>query len=102
MCYLNVGDKVRSDSFLTEKEMEEIGPELNIPPFVRPNRQMPHADIEMTQKLPSAEFMLREQLLKLKVRSISGIIPISCLGNINQIWYVVSMFSNFQPHVIRD
>lgn len=68
MCYLNVGDKVWSDkSFLTEKEVEEIGPKLNIPPFTRSNHQMPHADVKMTQKLPSTEFMLREQLLTLKV-----------------------------------
>lgn len=55
MCYLNVEDKVRSDkSFLTEKEVEEIGPRLNIPPFARSNHQMPHADVEMTEKLPSS------------------------------------------------
>ncbi len=36
--------------FLIEKEVEEIGLQLNIPPFARANKQMPHADVEMTKR----------------------------------------------------
>ncbi|XP_056158083.1 cytochrome P450 2K3-like, partial [Lampris incognitus] len=50
--YLKVGDGLMTDKgFLIEKEVEEIGLRLNIPPFARSNRQMPHADVEMTKKI---------------------------------------------------
>ena len=49
--YLNVGDGLMTDKgFLIEKEVEEIGLKLNLPPFSRSNRQMPHADVKMTKK----------------------------------------------------
>ncbi|XP_056150909.1 uncharacterized protein LOC130125376 [Lampris incognitus] len=50
--YLKVGDGLMTDKgFLIEKEVEEIGLRLNIPPFARSNCQMPHADVEMTKKI---------------------------------------------------
>ncbi len=40
-CRLNEGDGLMVDEgFLIEKEVEEIGLQLNIPPFARANRQM--------------------------------------------------------------
>lgn len=88
--------------FLIEKEGEEIGLKLNLPPFARSNRQMPHADVRMTKKIAKHRVHVERAIAKIKkFKIVSGKIPISCLGNINQIWYVVSVLSNFQPHIIK-
>ena len=88
--------------FLIEKEVEEIGLKLNIPPFARANRQMPHADVDLTKKIAKHRVHVERAIAKIKkIKIVSGRIPISRLGNINQIWYVVSMLSNFQPHIIK-
>lgn len=102
--YLNVGDGLMVDKgFLIEKEVEEIGLQLNIPPFARANRQMPHADVEMTKRIAKHRVHVERAIAKIKkFKIVSGQIPISRLVNINQIWYVVSMLSNFQPHIIKD
>ncbi|KAK0134187.1 hypothetical protein N1851_030250 [Merluccius polli] len=101
--YLNVGDGLMVDKgFLIEKEVEEIGLRLNIPPFARANRQMPHADVDMTKKIAKHRFHVERAIAKIKkFKIVSGRIPITRLSNINQIWYVVSMLSNFQPHIIK-
>lgn len=60
--YLKVGDGLMVDKgFLIEKEVENIGLKLNIPPFARSKCQMSHHDVEMTKKLLSTECMWKEQ-----------------------------------------
>jgi len=89
--------------FLIEQEVEEIGLQLNVPPFARANRQMPHADVEMTKRIAKHRVHVERAIAKIKkFKIVSAQIPISRLKNINQIWYVVSMLSNFQPHIIKD
>lgn len=97
--YLDVGDGLMVDEgFLIKKEVEEIGLQLNIPPFVRANGQMPHADVKMTKRIAKHRVHVERAIAKIKeFKIVSGQIPISQLVNINQIWYVVSILSNFQP-----
>lgn len=87
---------------MVEKEVEEIGLQLNIPPFARANRQMPHADVEMTKRIAKHRVHVERAIAKIKkFKIVSGQIPISRLVNINQIRYIVRMLSNFQPHIIK-
>lgn len=101
--YLKAGDGLIADkSFLIEKEVEEIGLKMKIPPFDRSNHQMSHEDVETTQKVAKHKIHVERAIAEIKKFSIvSGRIPISQLGNINQIWYVVSMLSNFQSHITK-
>lgn len=58
--YLNVGD-----GLMVEKEVEEIGLQLNIPPFARANRQMPHADVEMTKRIAKHRVHVERAIAKI-------------------------------------
>ena len=64
--YLNVGDGLMADKgFLIEKEVKDIGLELNMPPFFRSNRQMPHADAELTKKIASHRVHVERAICKI-------------------------------------
>lgn len=100
--YLNKGDGVMVDKgFLIEKDLEEIGLRVNIPPFAQSNKQMSAADVHKTKKIAAHRVHVERAIAKIKkFKIVSGRIPNIRLGNINQIWYVVSMLSNFQPHIL--
>ncbi|XP_030003765.1 uncharacterized protein LOC115428719 isoform X2 [Sphaeramia orbicularis] len=102
--FLKKGDGLMTDeSFQIEKEVEEIGLKLNIPPSAGSDHQTPHPETEMNKKIPEHIAQVERAIAKIKkFKIISGTIPVSHLGNINQIWYVVSMLSNFQPHIIKE
>ena len=99
--YLNREDGLMSDKgFLIEKEVEALGLKLNIPPFSRSNQQMPHSDVQVTKKIAKHRVHVERAIGKIKMfKIISGKIPNTRLSNINQIFYVVSMLSNFLPHI---
>lgn len=102
--YLLRGDGLMVDKgFLVQKEVEELGLQLNIPPFARADRQMPHGDVKKTRKIARHRVHVERAIAKIKkFKMVSGRIPITRLHNINQIWFVVSMLSNFQPHIISE
>jgi len=52
--------------FLIEQEVEEIGLQLNIPPFARANRQMPHVDVEMTKRIAKHRVHVERAIAKIK------------------------------------
>lgn len=65
--YLKVGDGLMVDKgFLTEKEVENIGLKLNIPPFARSNCQMSHQDVEMTKKIAKHRVHVERAIAKIK------------------------------------
>lgn len=51
--------------FLIEKEVEEIGLQLNIPPFARTNRQMAHTDVEMTKRIAKHRVHVERAIAKI-------------------------------------
>uniref|UniRef100_A0A8C6TVD4 THAP-type domain-containing protein n=1 Tax=Neogobius melanostomus TaxID=47308 RepID=A0A8C6TVD4_9GOBI len=93
--YLQRGDGIMADKgFLIEEEMEALGLQLNLPPCSRPKGHMP-----VTKH--SAHVARAIAKIK-KFKIVSDKIPNTRLGIINQIWYVVSMLSNFQPNIQRQ
>ncbi|KAK9972719.1 hypothetical protein ABG768_026006 [Culter alburnus] len=101
--YFTIGDGLMVDKgFLIEKDVKELGLELNIPPFAKSNIQMPVPDVEITKKIAKHRGHVERAIAKVKkFKIVSGRIPNSMLGNINQIWFVVCMLSNFQQHIIQ-
>lgn len=101
--YLKKGDALMADKgFLIEKDVESLGLKLNIPPFNKSNTQMPVGDVLKTKKIAKHRVTVERAIGKIKkFKIVSGRIPNSILGNINEIWYVVSMLSNFQPHILK-
>ncbi|KAK7117021.1 hypothetical protein R3I94_022537 [Phoxinus phoxinus] len=101
--YLKKGDGLMVDKgFLIENDVKELGLNLNIPPFAKSNLQTPVSDVEMTKKIAKHRVHVERAIAKVKqFKIVSGRIPNSMLGNINQIWFVVCMLSNFQQHIIQ-
>ncbi|XP_072532968.1 uncharacterized protein [Salminus brasiliensis] len=99
--YLNPGDGLMADKgFQNQKDVEEIGLSLNIPPFAQRNEQMPFLDMQK-KKMAKYRLHVKKAITKIKkFKIVSEKIPNSILGNINQIWFVVSMLTNFQPHIL--
>lgn len=101
--YLQRGDGLMVDKgFLIERDVEELGLKLNMPPFAKSNMQMPCTDVQMTKKIAKHRVHVERAIAKVKkFKMVSGRIPNVRLGNINQVWFVVCMLSNFQPHIIK-
>lgn len=101
--YLQRGDGIMADKgFLIEEEMQALGLKLNMPPFSRSKRQMPAGDVLVTKRIAKHRVHVERAIAKIKkFKIVSGKIPNTRLGIINHIWYVVSMLSNFQPHILK-
>lgn len=101
--YLQRGDGLMADKgFLIEKELNDIGLQLNIPPFARSNRQMAAGDVLSTKRIAKHRVHVERAIAKIKkFKIVSDKIPNSQLCDMNHIWYIVSMLSNFQPHILR-
>ncbi|XP_036429311.1 uncharacterized protein si:dkey-20i10.7 [Colossoma macropomum] len=93
--YLHPGDALMADkSFQNEKDVEEIGLCLSIPPFTKGSEQK-------TKKMAKHKANVKRAVAKIKkFKIVSDKIHTSTLGKINQIWFVVSMLTNFQPHIL--
>lgn len=102
--YLKQGDGLMADKgFLIDQELENVGLKLNIPPFVHSNRQMPSCDVSKTKSIAHHRIHVERAISKIKkFKIVSGRIPNNRLHNINEIWYVVSILSNFQPMILKD
>lgn len=98
--YLQRGDGLMADKgFLIEEDIKAIELQLNLPPFARSNRQMAAGDVLATKRIAKHRVHVERSIKKFKI--VSGRIPNSRLGDISQIWYVVSILSNFQPHILK-
>lgn len=65
--YLNKGDGVIVDKgFLIEKNLEEIGLRVNIPPFAQSNKQMSAADVQKTKKIVAHRSHVERAIAKVK------------------------------------
>lgn len=65
--YLKIGDGLMVDKgFLIEKDVKELGLELNIPPFAKSNVQMPVPDVEITKKIAKHRVHVERAIAKVK------------------------------------
>ncbi|KAK1876644.1 putative nuclease HARBI1 [Dissostichus eleginoides] len=102
--YLQRGDGLMADKgFLIEDDIKSVGLQLNLPPFARSKRQMPSGDVLTTKRIAKHRVHVERAIAKIKkFKMVSDRIPNTRLGNISQIWYVVSVLSNFQPHILKQ
>lgn len=95
--YLSPGDALMADKgFQNQKDVEEIGLCLGVPPFAKGNEQK-------TKKMAKYRMHVKRAIEKIKkFKIVSDKIPSFILGSVNQIWFVVSMLTNFQPHILSQ
>lgn len=94
-------DAIMADKgFTIEKELEEIGLSLNIPPFLRENPCFLEEENIQTRTIAHHRIHVERAIGKCRNFSIfDRKLPISLCGQINQIWSVCAVLSNFQNPV---
>ncbi|XP_047460923.1 uncharacterized protein LOC125019909 [Mugil cephalus] len=96
--YLQRGDGVMAgEGFSVEEEMRELGLRLNPAPFSRSETRTTAGDEPVKHGVHVQRAIAKIKQFKI----VSDSIPDTRLEIINHIWYVVSMLSNFQPHILE-
>ena len=97
------GDGIMSDKgFLIEKELNDLGPKLNIPPFSSAAHQMAPTDVALTRKIAKHRIHVERAIKKIRDFKLVGRrIPISLFGSINEIWFVCCSLTLFQSMLVK-
>ncbi|XP_056145698.1 uncharacterized protein LOC130120899 isoform X2 [Lampris incognitus] len=100
--HLHKGDGIMVNKcFLIKTEVEELGLKLNIPPIAESNAQMTAVDRRKMKKKMKSRLPVTRAIAKIKkFKIVSNRVLNTRLKNINEIWSVVCMLSNFQSHTI--
>ena len=83
--------------FLINDLLSPISVGLVIPPFLRQKGQFTREEVTSTQKIARLRIHVERAIGRIKQYHIfDGVIPLTLLGTINQLWYVCAMLTNFQ------
>ena len=83
--------------FLINDLLSPINVALVIPPFLSQRGQFTKEEVTTTQKIARLRIHIERAIGRIKQYHIfNGIIPLTLLGTINQLWYVCAMLTNFQ------
>ena len=98
---VNNGDAVMADKgFRIEDELKELGMNLNIPPFLGQNVRFLEEENIHTRTLAHHRIHVERAIGKCRNFSIfEKKLPITLCGQINQIWCVCALLSNFQDPI---
>ncbi|XP_078000242.1 uncharacterized protein LOC144452905 [Glandiceps talaboti] len=102
--YLNPGDAIMSDKgFTIQKEISELGLQLNIPPFISSSSQMSVADTQITEKIAKHRIHIERLIAKIKTfKIVSDIIQATLFEKINSIWSVCCYLTLFQDVFVKE
>lgn len=96
---LESGDSVMVDKgFTIEKELRDVGATLVIPPFLTSKRKsFSSKEVVATQNIARLRIHVERAIRRVREYHVfDGIIPISVVGSINQIWAVCCYMTNFR------
>lgn len=95
---LEPGDEVMVDKgFLINDLLSPINVALVIPPFLSHRGQFTREEVTATQKIARLRIHVERAIGRIKRYHIfNGVIPLTLLGTINQLWCVCAMLTNFQ------
>ena len=87
-----------ADQKFTIKDMIKIGVDLNIPPFLEGQKQLPAEEVKKGRQIASIQIHVECAIGRIKKFSIlKGNFPLSMIQLTNQIVCVCAWLSNFQP-----
>lgn len=94
---LQPGDGVMANKgFQIEKIMSEVGATLNIP-SLKKSTQLSMADNQKTQAIACLRILVERAIRRVKEYHIwDGLVPLSMLGSVNQLWVICCLMSNYQ------
>ena len=94
-------DSVMADKGFTIQDLLPVGVSLNIPPFLGSSAQMPAEDVVKTQEIASLRIHVERAINKIKNFHIwDGVVPLSLLGIVNQMWTICAHLCNVQDPII--
>ena len=87
--------------FDIENELNTIGLQLNIPPFLKNKVGFEEDDVIRTQTIASHRIHVERAICKIRrFRIFSSVIPVTMLGCIKQVWTVACLLSYFHNPVL--
>lgn len=94
---LQPGDEVMADKgFLIEKMLSEVGVKLIIPPLKK-STQLSKEDTQKTQAIARLRILVERAIRRVKEYHIwDGLVPLSMVGSVNQLWAICCLMSNYQ------
>lgn len=101
---LERGDSVMADKgFTLKKVLEGTGIDVNTPPFLMSQGQFTPQEVEETQTIAKLRIHIERHIRRVKeFHLFDGIIPLSMVGSLNQIWTVANMLTLFRGPLIKD
>ena len=102
--YVKDGDAIMVDKgFNIEKELNELGLLLNIPPFAASGAQMSVSDTCTTQKIAKHKVHIERLIRKVKTfKIVSNCIPTVIFHSVNNLWSVCCYITLFQDVFVKD
>lgn len=97
------GDAIMADKgFRIEKDLNEIGIGLNIPPFASSTSQMSQQDVATTKQTDAHRIHVEREINKIKNFKLIGSrkIQLSAMTNIDEIWFVCCYLTAFQDMIV--
>ena len=103
-----VGEILAADAVMADKgfdigdELKKVNLRLNIPPFLANQSAFSEGDVIKTQTVAQHQIHIERAIGKVRRFQIfSNEIPVTMFGNINQIWTVCCMLSNFIEPILE-
>lgn len=96
------GISIMADRGFTIKDLlSRLNIELNIPPFLNEQKQLPSTKVDAGRKIASLRIHIERAISRIKTYTIlKQTIPISLARLTNQIVYVCAFLTNFQPALV--
>ncbi|XP_008428210.1 uncharacterized protein LOC103477091 isoform X3 [Poecilia reticulata] len=94
LALLRPGDGVVADEgFRIEKILSEVGAALIVPPLTKPTSK----DTQKTQAVAGLRILVERAIRRVKEYQIwDGLVPLSLVGSVNQLWVVCCLMANYQ------
>lgn len=99
---IEAGDVIMADKgFDIPPELQALGLNLNILPFLKEKSQFEEKEVINTQTVAKHRIHVERAVGKLRrLQIFSNRLAITSLGTINQLWTVCFLLSNFMNHVL--
>ena len=101
---ISEGDSIMADKgFDIGGDLQKIGLQLNIPPFLKEKPQFDQSEVIRTQTIAKHRIHVERAIGKVRRFLIfNSRLPISSLGTINQLWTVCCLLSNFMDPILAE
>ena len=101
--YIKEGDAVMVDKgFDIKSEIESLGLQLLIPPTAPSESQLSPGACSLTRKKAKHRVHVERAISRIKkFKIVSGKVNFNLYKNINQIWFICCLLTNFMPYLIK-